>query len=532
MSIFDEAARLERENIPFALAHIIESHGSTPRHSGQMIVHSDGSILGTIGGGMIERMVIAEAVEAIAERKARIVQGRMARTGEDAVGSDCGGTMRVFIDVHGLRPRLILLGAGHVNRAVARAAEPLGFALSVADTFAGSLDPQQIPPGTQLIEKSSFGEACQCLNLQADDFVLIATNSQDKEALDYCIDKPTRYLGLLASRRKILVFTQALRDRGVSDEDMRRLSAPVGLDLGAETPEEIAISILAEILMVKRQATGRRMRDTLYPRRGKLVVIRGAGDIATGIAVRLFQSGFRVILLDIAQPTVIRRSVAFAQAAFDGQTGVEGVIARLAPDVRTAMAIISRGEIPLLVDPEAKLLGEIKPRFLIDAVLAKKNLGTRKDMAPITIALGPGFSAGVDCDAVIETNRGHYLGRVIEDGPAQANTGIPGEIAGHSDRRVVRAPCAGVLHCQVVLGDLVEEGQLLATVDETPVPAPLSGMVRGLLHDGLAVTEGFKIGDIDPRGAKADYLSISDKARAVAGGVLEAMLSLDRKKPL
>ena len=184
MSIFDEAARLERENIPFALAHIIESHGSTPRHSGQMIVHSDGSILGTIGGGMIERMVIAEAVEAIAERKARIVQGRMARTGEDAVGSDCGGTMRVFIDVHGLRPRLILLGAGHVNRAVARAAEPLGFALSVADTFAGSLDPQQFPPGTQLIEKSSFGEACQCLNLQADDFVLIATNSQDKEALD------------------------------------------------------------------------------------------------------------------------------------------------------------------------------------------------------------------------------------------------------------------------------------------------------------------------------------------------------------
>ena len=164
------------------------------------------------------------------------------------------------------------------------------------------------------------------------------------------------------------MFTQALRDRGVSDEDMRRLSAPVGLDLGAETPEEIAISILAEILMVKRQATGRRMRDTLYPRRGKLVVIRGAGDIATGIAVRLFQSGFRVILLDIAQPTVIRRSVAFAQAAFDGQTGVEGVIARLAPDVRTAMAIISRGEIPLLVDPEAKLLGEIKPRFLIDAV--------------------------------------------------------------------------------------------------------------------------------------------------------------------
>ena len=135
MSIFDEAARLERENVPFALAHIIESHGSTPRHSGQMIVQSDGKIIGTIGGGMIERMVIAEAVEAIGERKARVVQGRMARSGEDAVGSDCGGTMRVFIDVHGLRPRLILLGAGHVNRAVAKAAAPLGFAIFVADTL-------------------------------------------------------------------------------------------------------------------------------------------------------------------------------------------------------------------------------------------------------------------------------------------------------------------------------------------------------------------------------------------------------------
>ena len=167
MNVFAEAARLEGENTPFALAQIIESHGSTPRHSGQMIVLASGQIFGTIGGGMVERLVIEQAIEAIAERKARIFQGRMARSGEDAVGADCGGTMRVFIDVHGLRPRLVLLGAGHVNRAVAKAAAPLGFALAVADTFAGSLDSGQFPAGTQLIAEESFSLACETIKLQA-----------------------------------------------------------------------------------------------------------------------------------------------------------------------------------------------------------------------------------------------------------------------------------------------------------------------------------------------------------------------------
>ncbi len=526
MSIFAEAARLEKENAPFALAQIIESQGSTPRHTGQMIVRPDGRTFGTIGGGMVERLVIDQAIEAIAERKARIFQGRMVRSGEGAVGSDCGGTMKIFIDVHGLRPRLILVGAGHVNRAVARAAAPLGFDVHVSDTYPDSLNPEFFPPGTHLTHTDSLSEFWARIKLEATDFVLIATNSQDQEALRYCIQQPLRYLGLLASRRKVLSFVQALRDQGVSDESLRRLYSPVGLDLGAETPEEIAISVLAEVLQVKHGAKGRSMKDSLFPKRSKLVVIRGSGDIATGIAIRLFRSGFHIVMLDVAQPTAIRRSVAFAQAVFDGQTMVEGVIARLAPNVRDAMGCVSRGEIPVLVDPDAALLGELQPGYLVDAILAKKNLGTAKGMAPVTIALGPGFSAGKDCDAVIETNRGHHLGRVILDGPAQPNTGVPGEIAGQGARRVVRAPCAGVMHCHVALGDIVEEGSLLAHVGETPVPAPLAGMVRGLLMDGLEVSERFKIGDIDPRGLTADYLTVSDKARAIAGGVLEAMLYL------
>jgi xanthine dehydrogenase accessory factor len=263
------------------------------------------------------------------------------------------------------------------------------------------------------------------------------------------------------------------------------------------------------------------------PRRwGELVVIRGAGDIASGVAIRLVHCGYRVVMLEIAQPTAIRRSAAFAQAVFDGSVAVEDLPARLAATAQEALDLTLRGEIALLVDPQAASLGALAPDYLVDAILAKKNLGTNMNMAPITIALGPGFNAGEDCDAVIETNRGHRLGRVILRGEAEPNTGIPGEIAGKSDLRVVRAPCAGTFRSCVALGDLITQGTLMAQVGDSAVTAPLTGMVRGLLQDGLQVTTRFKIGDIDPRGEKADYLSASDKAMAIGGGVLEAMLRL------
>ncbi|MBK9443757.1 MAG: EF2563 family selenium-dependent molybdenum hydroxylase system protein [Comamonadaceae bacterium] len=263
--------------------------------------------------------------------------------------------------------------------------------------------------------------------------------------------------------------------------------------------------------------------------RSELVVIRGAGDIASGVAIRLVRCGYRVVLLEIAQPTAIRRSVAFAQAVFDGSAIVEDLTARLVATALEAIDLTWRDEIALLVDPQAGSLGTLGPDYLVDAILAKENLGTNKNMAPITIALGPGFTAGDDCDAVIETNRGHRLGRVILSGGAEPNTGIPGEIAGKSDLRVVRAPCAGVFRSCVALGDLVAQGAPLGQVGDTPVTVSLAGMVRGLLQDGLQVTARFKIGDIDPRGEKADYLTASDKAMAIGGGVLEAMLRLRKK---
>lgn len=526
MNIFTEAARLEEQNCPFAMAQIIDSRGSTPRHSAQMLIHRDGSIVGTIGGGMVERKVIEEALQALQERKPRLFHGRMARSGNDAVGSDCGGAMSVFISVHGLRPRLVLIGAGHVNRAIAQGAALLGFDIAVADIYRESLNPDVFPPSVQLLHADSFSAAIDVLEIQPDNFVLIATNNQDREALNTLIERPVAWLGLLASRRKVQVFLRQLRESGISEAHLSRLHAPVGYNIGAETPQEIAVSVLAEILQIKNHAPGGLMTTAAHPSGHQRVVIRGAGDIASGVALRLFHAGFKVFMVEVEKPTVIRRSVAFAQAVFDGEMTVEGVTARLAATAEEAIELADRGMIPVLVDPFCTLLDTLKPGCVVDAILAKQNLGTRIDMAPITLALGPGFTAGEDCHAVIETNRGHWLGQIIYAGCAQENTGVPGNIMGHTSLRVIRAPAAGIMRAKVQLGDLVEEGDVIAWIGEHEIKAPLSGMVRGLLNDGLAVVGGFKIGDIDPRGEVADFTSVSDKARAIGGGVLEALMML------
>ncbi|KAF1370743.1 selenium-dependent molybdenum cofactor biosynthesis protein YqeB [Yokenella regensburgei] len=529
MNIFSEAAKLEEQNRPFALAQIVDSRGSTPRHSAQMLIREDGTIVGTIGGGMVERKVIDEALDALRCKEPRLFHGRMARNGSDAVGSDCGGAMSVYISVHGLRPRLVLIGAGHVNRAIAQGAALLGFEISVADIYLESLNPQHFPPSAQLIHAESFSEAVDKLAITPDNFVLIATNNKDREALDKLIAQPAAWLGLLASRRKVQVFLRQMRESGVDEALIQRLHAPVGYNIGAETPNEIAISVLAEILQIKNQAPGGLMMAATHPSQHQRVVIRGAGDIATGVALRLYHAGFKVIMLEVDKPTVIRRSVAFAQAIFQEEMQVEGVTARKVNSAEEAIRVVESGVIPILIDPLCESLHLLKPGCVVDAILAKENMGTHCGLAPITIALGPGFCAGKDCNAVIETNRGHWLGQVIYQGSAQENTGIPGNIQGHTSRRVIRAPMAGIMCARVQLGDIVNEGDVIASIGETEILAPLSGMVRGLLSDGLVVNSGFKIGDIDPRGEGADYTSVSDKARAIGGGVLEALMMLMHK---
>jgi xanthine dehydrogenase accessory factor len=257
-----------------------------------------------------------------------------------------------------------------------------------------------------------------------------------------------------------------------------------------------------------------------------VVLIKGGGDLASGVAHRLHRAGFPVVITELPQPTVIRRTVAFASAVFEGQVTVEGVTARRLDDLAAVPTALAEGVIPVLVDPPAEAVRRLQPDVVVDAIVAKRNTGTRLTDAPIVVALGPGFVAGVDCHAVVETQRGHYLGRVILAGAAAPSTGEPGEVAGVGGERVLRSPVAGTFRGRRRIGEPVVAGDVVAEVDGAPVIAAIAGVLRGLLHDGLAVHPGLKVGDVDPRGQPEYCFTISDKARAVAGGVLEAILYL------
>ena len=255
-----------------------------------------------------------------------------------------------------------------------------------------------------------------------------------------------------------------------------------------------------------------------------LVLIRGAGDIATGIAMRLWRAGVQVVMTDLPQPTAIRRTVCFSQAIVLGETQVEDATARRAEDILQARRICAAGEISVLADPELRCREELRPDALVDA-----NLGTRITDAPVVVGVGPGFTAGEDCHAVVETMRGHTLGRVIYRGSALPNTSIPGLVGGFAGERVLRAPADGILHQLADIGATVAEGDVVATVEGQPMRCTISGVLRGILSDGTPVFRGMKAGDVDPRGKREYCDTVSDKALAVGGGVLEAVLALSGK---
>lgn len=261
---------------------------------------------------------------------------------------------------------------------------------------------------------------------------------------------------------------------------------------------------------------------------GQLVLIKGAGDLASGVAHRLYRCGFTPVMTELPRPLVVRRTVAFAEAVYDGKAVVEDVTAVLATSPGDVPGLCAQGVIPVLVDPAGESAQILKPAVLVDAILAKRNSGTSITDAPVVIALGPGFTAGKDAHAVIETKRGHYLGRVILEGPALPDTGEPEPVNGYTHQRVLRSPADGHFQACRKIGDEVVAGEKIGEVGEQPVRAGINGIIRGLIRDGSIVTKGLKMGDIDPRGIPDYCHTISDKARAVAGGVLEAILRLTK----
>lgn len=262
-----------------------------------------------------------------------------------------------------------------------------------------------------------------------------------------------------------------------------------------------------------------------------IVIVRGGGDIASGAIQKLYRSGFKVLVLETETPSAIRRKVAFCEAVYEKEIEIEGIKARLVANDEEIKDCWDSDILPVMIDSRGKVIERLKPLAVVDGILAKQNFGTKRSMAPITIALGPGFSAPEDVDIVIETMRGHNLGRIIEEGRASENTGVPGIIAGFGIERVIYSDYSGVITNIEKIGNVVEKGDVIAVVGDNEIYASISGVLRGIIRDGYKVKKGLKIADIDPRISEKDNcFTISDKARNIGGAVLESILYLKKKK--
>ena len=494
MSLFNKCSQWESLNIPFALVTIISSSGTVSRREGRMAVSKAGECAGTIGGGAQEAEAKALALSAIQNGKNMTKRIKVRDKGE----------IEVMIDIPVKDRSLVILGAGHVGRALYDVFYSLKWYVTVIDPRKELITDDAFPCAERIVADYKTGLEIATLD---DNTALISTVPEiNKDILPFALDSRVFYIGLLSSKKRVWS----------NDE---RVYSPMGIDLGEETPEEIALSTASEVLA---RFNHRSLRSHSEWRR-RLVIVRGAGDLATGTIIRLHNAGYDCIALEIPNPTVIRRTVSFADVVYEGTKVVEGAECRLAKDTDEALDILKTGSVPLLVDPKGEAIETLKPGIVVDAIIAKRNLGTRVGMAPFVVALGPGFTAGMDADVVIETMRGHKLGRLIYEGRAMENTGTPGLIGGKGKERVIHSSQSGVFKGAKEIGDIVEEGDVVAYVGDEPQRTTISGRLRGLLHDGLTVPEHFKIADVDPRGEETDHTTVSDKARALGGAVLEAI---------
>lgn len=525
MSLFAAVSDLLSEGHSVAMLTVVGTSGSAPREVGTRMAVTPDEEYGTIGGGSVEGLAIDDAREVLAGKKEPGVRSYELERGGNT-GMVCGGSMEVFIDRLSARPRLYLAGGGHINQELAPIAVRLGYAVTVIDDRETYADPALFPDAVTVIE-GNYDDELRDLPMGADASLVVATRSStfDGAATAAGLDGDAGYIGVVASETKAEHITDSLVDSGYSRAALARVRSPVGLKLGGDGPADIALSILAEVARDRHGVSGAR-ETTLNL--DDLVVIRGGGDLGSGVGYRLHKAGFPVIVTEVATPTVVRRQVAFATAIYEETVEIEGVTGRRVTDADEAVAALDSGEVPVIEDPEAAIADRLGAAVVVDAIMAKGKVdtGTRRDDADVVIGMGPGFKAGEDVDAVIETDRGHELGRAIYEGSASAYDGEPGEREGYTHERVFYAPVSGRWEPTVEIGELVEAGATVGTVGGEPVTSEIAGLIRGLVAPDIEVSEGTKLGDTDPRGESVDPGKISDKALCLGGGVLEAILAL------
>ncbi len=508
---------------PVALATVVETWRSVPRHAGsKMLVWADGRSSGSVGGGEMEARVIAEACLALTDGCTRLLHYELLEPGSGDPGV-CGGDVAVYVEPYVPDPTVLVVGCGHVGREVASLAHWLGLRVVATDDRPEMVTRDRLPDADILIA-GPVTDAIGVVRADQTHAVVVTRSLQvDLDVVPPLLAAGMRSVGVIGSSRRWQTTRAQLLSRGIPACDLDRVRTPIGLELGAETPREIAMSILAEVVALHRGARDVARWSAASGPVGcadTLVLLRGGGDLATGAAWRLTRAGFPVVVCELEHPLTVRRRVALSSAVADGRVDVEGMVGVRAT-ASDAIGLTRQGLVPVLVSPE---LPELPVQVVVDARMAKRALDTTIDDAPLVVALGPGYTAGVDAHAVVETMRGPRLGRVLWSGSAAPDTGTPGEVAGHGAERVLRAPAEGAARWEARIGDLVEAGAVLGTVGGREVRSPFAGVVRGLVADGTVVPADLKVGDVDPR-ADTDWQEISDKALAVGGGVLEAVLT-------
>ena len=510
---------------PVVLATVIETDRSVPRHAGsKMLVRADGTTLGSIGGGEMEARVILAAGEALRTKRPQRLHYELVdpRSGDPGV---CGGTVELYVEPHLPPHTVFVVGCGHVGRAVVDLAHWLGDRVVAYDDRPEQVDVAALGVCRRTAERFPRGHV----------------GRRTHRPVHGCHrGHAQRAVGSRAAAR--VARCEPALDRRDGERtplggDPRRAGAPRRASSGPR-----ASRVADRPRAPRRDARGDRAQHHVAARGGTppqcrrrgltealaamlfaehLVVIRGGGDLATGAALRLHRCGFPVVVCELAHPLTIRRTVAVSSAVRSGVVEIEGMTARLASDTDAAQRIADKGEVAVLIEPT---LSQIRRSVVVDARLLKHASDTSISDAPLVVALGPGYTAGSDCHAVVETARGHQLGRVIWDGPATADTGVPGAVGGRSADRVVRAPHSGPITWFVSIGDVVDAEQELGTVGRTVLTAPFAGLVRGLIDPAVAAHAGLKVADVDPR-VETNVFEVSDKALAIGGGVVEAVMT-------